>query len=246
MTTLFVSDVHLSEARPDIVERFIAFLDVEARTASALYILGDLFDLWLGDDDDREPHPRVVSALRRLSATGVPIRIMHGNHDFLLGPRFERESGCRLLPEPARIELPGASVVVLHGDVLCTRDEDYQRFRRSARDPDRQAEFLRLPLALRLEHAARLRHRSRDAVRLKASDIMDVTPEAVEGMMLDTGTRCMIHGHTHRPAVHALHCAGEPATRIVLGDWYEQGSVLVWNESGFRSEPLGERIEARA
>ena len=170
---------------------------------------------------------------------------MHGNHDFLLGSRFERESGCRVLPEPARMELPGASAIVLHGDVLCTRDEDYQAFRRSARDPNRQAEFRRLPLPARLEHAARLRHRSQEAARLKTSDIMDVTPEAVERMMLDTGTRCMIHGHTHRPAVHAIDCAGERATRIVLADWYEQGSVLVWNEAGFRSEPLGDRIEAR-
>ena len=245
MATLFVSDVHLSRERPDIVERFIAFLDFETRAASALYILGDLFDLWLGDDDDRDPHPRVVSALRRLSDTGLPVLVMHGNHDFLLGPRFERDSGCRLLPEPARLELPGSSVVVLHGDVLCTRDEDYQEFRRAARDPRRQAEFLRLPLPARLDHAAKLRHRSLEATRLKTSDIMDVTPEAVERMMQDAGTRCMIHGHTHRPAVHAIDCAGEPATRIVLGDWYERGSVLVWNEKGFRSEPLDERVEVR-
>ena len=245
MTALFVSDIHLSRERPDIVERFIAFLDFEARAASALYILGDLFDLWLGDDDDREPHPPTIAALRRLSEAGPRVGVMHGNHDFLLGPRFERESGARLLPEPARIELPDATVVALHGDLLCTRDEDYQSFRRSARDPERQAEFLRLPLPVRLDHAARLRHRSLEATRLKASDIMDVTPEAVERMMLDTGTRCMIHGHTHRPAVHEIDCAGEPATRIVLGDWYEQGSVLVWNERGFRDEPLDERIEAR-
>ena len=245
MTTLFVSDVHLSPERPEIVERFIAFLDFEARAASALYILGDLFDLWLGDDDDREPHPRILAALRRLSEAGLQVRVMHGNHDFLLGPRFERESGCRLLPEPTRIEMPSASVVVLHGDVLCTRDEDYQAFRRASRDPERQAEFLRLPLPARLDHAAKLRHRSMEATRLKASDIMDVTPEAVERMMIDTGSRCMIHGHTHRPAVHAIDCTGEPATRIVLGDWYEQGNVLVWNETGFRSELLAERIEVR-
>ena len=245
MTTLFVSDVHLCQERPDIVERFIAFLDFEASAASALYILGDLFDLWLGDDDEREPHPRVTAALRRLSEAGPRVRIMHGNHDFLLGPRFERESGCRLLPEPACIDVEGAPVVVLHGDLLCTRDEDYQAFRRSTRDPGRQEEFLRLPLPERLGHAARLRHRSLQATRLKAADIMDVAPEAVERMMLDTGTRCMIHGHTHRPAVHAFTLAGAPATRVVLGDWYEQGSVLVWNRKGFRSDPLDERIEPR-
>ncbi len=245
MTTLFVSDVHLSRDRPDIVDRFIAFLDFEARAARALYILGDLFDLWLGDDDDRDPHPRTVAALRRLSDAGPRLRIMRGNHDFLLGPSFEREAGCRLLSEPACIDLPGTTAVALHGDLLCTRDEDYQTFRRSARDPARQAEFLRLPLPARLDHAARLRHRSREATRLKPSDIMDVTPQAVERMMLETRTRCMIHGHTHRPAVHALDCAGEAATRIVLGDWYEQGSVLVWNEGGYRSEALDERVAVR-
>ncbi len=245
MTTLFVSDVHLSRERPDIVERFVAFIDHETRAADALYILGDLFDLWLGDDDDREPHPQVVGALRRRCESGLPIHVIHGNHDFLLGSRFERESGCRLLAEPARVEVPDTLVIALHGDVLCTRDEDYQAFRRQARDPRRQAEFLRLPLPARLEHAARLRHDSREATRLKTSEIMDVTPEAVEHMLLDTGTRCMIHGHTHRPAVHVIECAGERATRIVLGDWYEQGSVLVWNEAGFRSEPLEDRIEVR-
>ncbi len=245
MTALFVSDIHLSRERPDIVERFIAFLDFEARAASALYILGDLFDLWLGDDDGREPHPRIVAALRRFRDAGPRLLVMHGNHDFLLGSRFERETGCRLLPEPCRIEVPGTSALVLHGDLLCTRDEDYQAFRRAARDPERQAEFLRLPLPSRLDHAAGLRHRSREATRLKPADIMDVTPEAVTDMMRENGVRCMIHGHTHRPAVHEIEWDGLPATRIVLGDWYEQGSVLVWNESGFRNEPLDERIEVR-
>ena len=245
MTTLFVSDVHLHEERPEIVERFVAFLDFEARAAERLYVLGDLFDLWLGDDDGREPHPGVLAALRRLNDAGVPAHVAHGNHDFLLGRRFERESGCRLLPEPARIRVHGTLVVVLHGDLLCTRDEEYQAFRRDARDPERQADFLRLPLALRLAHAARLRHRSQRATRLKSADIMDVTPEAVSRMLSGAGARHMIHGHTHRPAVHALEVDGAPATRIVLGDWYEQGSVLVWNEHGFRNEPLDERIETR-
>ena len=184
----------------------------------------------------------MLAALRRLSDAGVRSHVARGNHDFLLGRRFERESGCRLLPEPARIDLHGTPVVVLHGDVLCTRDEDYQAFRRTARDPGRQADFLRLPLASRLEHAAKLRHRSREATRLKSADIMDVTPEAVARMLSDTGTRCMIHGHTHRPAVHRIVAGGAPATRIVLGDWYEQGSVLVWNEHGFRNETLDDRI----
>ena len=244
MTTLFVSDVHLHEERPEIVERFVAFLDFEARAAERLYVLGDLFDLWLGDDDRREPHPGVLAALRRLNDAGVQTHVAHGNHDFLLGRRFERESGCRLLPEPARIRVHGTPVVVLHGDLLCTRDEEYQAFRRGARDPGRQADFLRLPLEVRLEHAAELRRRSRGATRLKSADIMDVTPEAVSRMLSDTGARYMVHGHTHRPAVHTLEVDGAPATRIVLGDWYEQGSVLVWNEQGFRSEPLDEGIEA--
>lgn len=234
MATLFVSDVHLSARRPEIVDTFEHFLDNQARRAETVYMLGDVFDEWLGDDDDREPHPRIIDALARLSESGVPVSIMHGNHDFLLGTAFEQRSHCRLIPDPSVVEVGGARVLIMHGDTLCTRDTDYQAFRKMARDRDNQREFLRLPLEARAERAAALRGQSRQAMRLKPEDIMDVTPEAVVDSMRRHHVRHLIHGHTHRPAVHRLEVAGEAAVRIVLGDWYEQDSVLSWSEEGYR------------
>lgn len=234
MATLFVSDIHLSARRPDIVDAFESFLDQPARGADGVYILGDLFDEWLGDDDHRAPHPRITGALRRLSERGVPVRIMHGNHDFLLGPAFERASRCPIIGDPSVVEVGGTRVLLMHGDILCTRDRDYQEFRKTVRDPEVQREFLRLPLDARIERVAAMRGESRKAMRLKPQDIMDVTPEAVVEAMQAHDVRHFIHGHTHRPAVHDLEIAGETAVRIVLGDWYEQDSVLIWSEKGFR------------
>lgn len=234
MATLFVSDVHLSARRPEIVDAFEQFLDHQARRADALYILGDLFDEWLGDDDDRAPHIRITKALARLSEHGVPVRIMHGNHDFLLGASFERASRCPVIVDPTIVEVEGARVLLMHGDILCTRDIDYQEFRKTVRDPKVQREFLDMPLQARIERAAELRGQSRQAMRLKPENIMDVTPEAVVETMRQHGVRHLVHGHTHRPAVHEIEVAGEPGVRIVLGDWYEQDSVLIWSESGYR------------
>ena len=234
MSTLFVSDVHLSAERPEIVARFLAFLREQATRADALYILGDLFDLWLGDDDHRAPHPAVVEGLSELTGRGVPVHVARGNHDFLVGPRFVEATGARQIEEPEHIELYGDRVLVLHGDVLCTRDEDYQAFRRMSRDPAVQEQFLALPLEERLREAARLRHRSQQATRLKTADIMDVTPEAVVDLMRREDARLMVHGHTHRPAIHRLSVDGTPAVRVVLGDWYEHDSVLIWEPDGYR------------
>ena len=234
MATLLLSDIHLSGERPEIVDAFVAFLAAQARSADALYILGDLFDLWLGDDDRRAPHSRVIGALRGVCNAGVPVRVVRGNHDFLLGPRFAAETGCELLDEPANIDLYGTPVVILHGDVLCTRDEDYQAFRRMTRDEGVQRRFLSLPLGMRESQAASIRHRSQRATRLKPADIMDVTPGAVIELMRKQHVRHMVHGHTHRPDVHHFEMDDAPAKRIVLGDWYESDSVLVWDESGHR------------
>ena len=234
MATLFVSDVHLSARRPEIVDAFEAFLKNQARRADAVYLLGDLFDEWLGDDDNRAPHPRITRALAQLSDSGVPVSIMHGNHDFLLGAAFERRSRCRLIPDPSVVEIAGARVLLMHGDILCTRDADYQDFRKMTRDPDTQREFLSLPLAARAERAAALRGQSREAMRLKPEDIMDVTPEVVVEAMRQHEVRRFIHGHTHRPAVHSLEIAGSSAVRIVLGDWYQQDSVLIWSAADYR------------
>ena len=240
MATLFVSDVHLSARRPEIVDAFEAFLDGQARRADALYVLGDLFDEWLGDDDDRAPHPRITRALARLSDGGVPVSIMRGNHDFLLGSDFERLSRCPLIPDPSVVQVAGSRVLLMHGDLLCTRDTDYQAFRKMTRDPEIQREFLSLPLADRAEKAAALRGQSREAMRLKPEDIMDVTPEAVADAMRRHEVSHFVHGHTHRPAVHSLEVAGASAARIVLGDWYEQDSVLIWSEKGYRLGRIGE------
>ncbi len=234
MATLFLSDVHLSTKRPEIVDAFEHFLDDQARRADAVYMLGDIFDEWLGDDDDRAPHPRITEALARLSESGVPVWIMHGNHDFLLGSAFEQSSRCRLIPDPSVVELDGARILLMHGDILCTRDTDYQDFRKMTRDPDVQREFLSLPLGARIERVAALRGQSREAMRLKPEDIMDVTPEAVVNAMRQHDVRHFIHGHTHRPAVHDLEVAGESAVRIVLGDWYDQDSVLIWSAGNYR------------
>ena len=237
---LFASDVHLAAHRPGAVEAFSAFLAGPVRRADRLYVLGDLFDQWLGDDDGRAPHPGVEAALAGTVAAGVPIDVIRGNHDFLLGDAFAGRTGCRLVDEPFVIEVAGDRVVLLHGDTLCTRDAEYQAFRRYARDPGNQRAFLAQPLEERAQEAAELRATSSARSRLKPEDIMDVTAEEVERVLSECGAAWMVHGHTHRPAVHRLDLAAGPATRIVLGDWYEQGTVLVWDEQGCRLAPPGE------
>ena len=237
---LFASDVHLAAHRPGAVAAFSAFLSGPVRRADRLYLLGDVFDLWLGDDDDRAPHPEVEAALAETVAAGVPIDLLRGNHDFLLGDAFAGRTGCRLVDEPFVIEVAGDRVVLLHGDTLCTRDAEYQAFRRYARDPGNQRAFLARPLEERAQEAAELRATSSARSRLKPEDIMDVTAEEVERVLSECGAAWMVHGHTHRPAVHRLDLAAGPATRIVLGDWYEQGTVLVWDEQGCRLAPPGE------
>ena len=234
MTLLFASDVHLAAHRPGAVEAFSAFLSGPVRRADRLYILGDLFDQWLGDDDGRAPHPSIEAALAETVAAGVPIDLIHGNHDFLLGDAFAKRTGCRLVDEPLVIEVKGDRVVLLHGDTLCTRDVDYQAFRRYTRDPENQRVFLARSLDERVRQAAGLRATSASRSRLKPEDIMDVTPEEVVRMLSECGAAWMVHGHTHRPAVHALDLETGPATRIVLGDWYGRGTVLVWDEQGCR------------
>ncbi|MDX1513885.1 MAG: UDP-2,3-diacylglucosamine diphosphatase [Gammaproteobacteria bacterium] len=240
MTTLFVSDVHLSASRPAIVSRFIGFLGGEARKSDALYILGDLFDEWLGDDDDRPPHAEIIDALRDFSASGTPLYVMPGNHDFLLGDRFASMSGCRLLGDEAVVDLYGTRVLLMHGDSLCTLDTDYQAFRKLSRDPDVQRQVLELSLKAREARAAEIRGLSRSAMRLKTEEIMDVTPAAVAETMGRHGVTHFIHGHTHRPAVHDMQLRGESGKRIVLGDWYDQDSVLRWSAGGFRLGRLGD------
>ena len=231
---LFASDVHLAAHRPGAVAAFLELLSGPVRRADRLYLLGDVFDLWLGDDDGREPHPEVEAVLAETVASGVPIDLIRGNHDFLLGGAFAERTGCRLVDEPLVIEVMGERAVLLHGDTLCTRDVEYQAFRRYARDPGNQQAFLTRPIEERARDAAAIRATSASRSRLKTEDIMDVTHEEVVRVLSECGAARMIHGHTHRPAVHELDLDTRPSTRIVLGDWYDQGTVLVWDEAGCR------------
>jgi UDP-2,3-diacylglucosamine hydrolase len=235
MATLFISDLHLTAARPAITQLFLEFLAHEARTAQALYILGDFFEYWIGDDAvEQAEYQPIIKALRALSGASVPIFLMHGNRDFLLGERFERESGCRLLADPSRIDLYGTPTLLMHGDTLCTDDVEYLAFRAMARSERWQREFLAKPLAERETIARDYRAESRRSTAEKAPEIMDVTQAAVVATLHDHGVRHLIHGHTHRPGDHVFDLDGAPARRIVLGDWYEQGSVLRCDPAGWK------------
>ncbi len=238
MKTLFVSDLHLDAASPEIARQFHAFLEGEARSAEALYILGDLFEAWLGDDDPDPAARATVRVLRALTDSGVPVFVMHGNRDFLIGERFCRETGAVLLPDGTVIELYGERAVLMHGDALCTDDASYQRLRRIVRNPVVRGLFRIMTLDQRRTLAARMRAGSRAHVGMTAPEIMDVNAEAVAHAFREAGVRTMIHGHTHRPAVHPLEIDGAPAKRIVLGDWYTQGSVLEVSAGGFELRAL--------
>ena len=238
MKTLFVSDLHLDAASPGIARQFHAFLEDEARAAAALYILGDLFEAWLGDDDP-DPAPRAtIRALRALTDAGVPVWVMHGNRDFLIGEQFCRETGATLLPDGTVVELHGERAVLMHGDALCTDDASYQRLRRIVRNPVVRGLFRAMTLNQRRALAARLRAGSRAHVGTTAPEIMDVNAQAVALAFREAGVRTMIHGHTHRPAIHPLEVDGAPAQRIVLGDWYAHGSVLEVSAGGFELRAL--------
>lgn len=238
MATLFISDLHLDRTRPAIVSLFLDFLEQRARRADALYILGDLFEAWIGDDDDAELGHTVAGALRALVESGVPAYFLHGNRDFLVGQAFAAASQARLLPESVVIELAGEPVLLLHGDTLCTDDVEYQAFRAQVRDPAWQAGLLARPLAQRRMLASQLRETSRQATQLKGTEITDVNPMAVEHALRTHGVDNLIHGHTHRPAIHQWMLNGRPARRAVLGDWYDQGSMLCCDRVGWRLESL--------
>jgi UDP-2,3-diacylglucosamine hydrolase len=238
MQTLFVSDLHLDAQHPEIARQFLQFLEGEAREAAALYILGDLFEVWIGDDDPEPEKQRVIAALKALTASGVPCYVMHGNRDFLLGERFCTESGCRLLEDPTIISLHGERVLTMHGDALCTDDHSYQKLRAMVRDPGWQEMFLALSHEQRLMLAEQARAGSKAHIAQAMSAIMDVNPQAVLAAMRAAGVKLLLHGHTHRPDVHRFDLDGSPAARIVLGDWHEQGSVLRWDERGFALQSL--------
>lgn len=224
---LFVADLHLSPERPETVALFLAFLADRARGAAQLYILGDLFDAWIGDDDDASPYPEVRTALRALAET-TRCALLHGNRDFLIGRGFARDTGCRLLRDPTTIELCGARTLLMHGDRLCTDDRPYQRFRRRTRNPLVKQLFLWRPLATRRALAADYRRRSEAATAAKSTAIMDVNAQAVIRTMRRYRASHLIHGHTHRPADHDFLLDGRAVRRSVLAEWHPtQGEVLV-------------------
>lgn len=236
MTTLFISDLHLDASRPDITDQFLDFLAREAAQAQALYILGDLFEAWIGDDDPDPDKQRSIAALKILTSRGVPCYVMHGNRDFLLGKRFCRDTGARLLDDGTIVELYGKRVLLMHGDTLCTDDPAYQRLRRIVRNPLVKLVLRNLSLRQRQRLAEKMRAGSKahiQAMDKSAPDIMDVNDLAVADTFRRFDVQYLVHGHTHRPAVHRLQIDGHEATRIVLGDWYDQGSVLRWNADGF-------------
>ena len=233
MTTLFISDLHLSTQRPAIIELFERFLSERARHADALYILGDLFEYWIGDDAmGHAEFARIVDALDAFGRSGTPLWIMRGNRDFLLGGDFSRRTGARVLSGPLKLDLYGTEAVVTHGDCLCTRDVEHQAWRSQVLQDDWQKEFLAMPLQQRMSIAKDLRQRSESAKSGKSMDLMDVTDEAVKDMMRAHRVGLLIHGHTHRPGEHDFLLDERPARRVVLGDWYEQGSVLECGPGG--------------
>ena len=226
MAVLFISDLHLDAQLPRVTHLLETFAEQESTAAEAVYILGDLFEVWVGDDDDRPATRHFIDILRRMTATGTPVYVMHGNRDFLLGEKFFADTGCRPLPDPCVVELYGKRILLMHGDSLCTDDVEHQKTRQLLRSAAWQSEFLAKPLADRISLAQQYRHMSREQTRNKPDAIMDVNADAVREIMQEYGVDELIHGHTHRPAIHDISIDGKPARRIVLGDWNSCGSVL--------------------
>ena len=233
--TLFVSDLHLDESRPGITAQFERFLEGPAAKAAALYILGDLFEYWVGDDSLELPLAERVGLRLQDAAVRCPVYFMHGNRDFLVAERFAEVTGVKLLEDPTVLDLDGRRTVLMHGDTLCTDDQPYQAFRKLVRDPTWQSSALARPMGERLAIAQDMRAKSEGAKHGKAMAIMDVAPATVEDVFRATGAELMIHGHTHRPAKHELTVDGRARTRWVLGDWYERGSYLEVSAAGIRA-----------
>ena len=236
---LFISDLHLAAERPEANEQFFRFLGDEASRAQALYVLGDLFEYWAGDDELKDPAgeplaAEVAQGFRRLADAGVAVHVMHGNRDFLVGAGFLSACGARFLEDPSVLRLAGQPVVLMHGDTLCTDDVDYQAWRRTARSEAWQREFLAKPLDARHQVVRGLREKSKEVVAAKPAEIMDVNADAVRDAFRRHGVRRMIHGHTHRPARHDVEVDGAPCERWVLPDWYGRGGYLALDDVGPR------------
>lgn len=229
MNTLFISDLHLEPAHPGITQLFLNLLENQASQADALYILGDLFAAWIGDDDINEFNQTIIQALHKLTHKGVPVYFMHGNRDFLIGKKFIEQTGCQFLSDPTIIDLYGVPTLLMHGDTLCTEDKAYLRYRYFAHNAFLQKIFLKLPLAWRKKVARQLSNKSRNNM----PSIMDAVPAEIERVIKQYQVTLLIHGHTHKPAIHSLEWDGQKARRIVLSDWHDdRGSVLVCTADG--------------
>ncbi|AZG72742.1 UDP-2,3-diacylglucosamine diphosphatase [Shewanella livingstonensis] len=226
--TIFVGDLHLSADRPDITQAFVYFLNHGLDNTEALYIIGDLFEVWMGDDIAESFTIAIAEAIKTVS-NSIPVYFIHGNRDFMVGKQFCQRAGMQVLPEVYCIDLYGVNTVILHGDSLCTLDIAYQRFRRFRSLSIVRWVYARLPKKTRLNIAAKIRQKSVQGNQQKNYEIMDVEPSAVTALLASTGCQRMIHGHTHRPAIHQLTAQHQ---RVVVGDWYTQGSVLNVSDNG--------------
>lgn len=236
--TLFISDLHLCSARPEITRRFLRFLEHRAGNAERLYVLGDLFDAYLGDDDNNSPNREIKSAFRRLTESGTKVYFQHGNRDFLLGERFARETGLILLGDYEVVDLYGVPTLLTHGDLLCTDDVQYQKARERVRTDCWKQSALSKPLWLRRLYARWYRFKSGLDKRGKSEEIMDVNAETVRATMFRCGVERLIHGHTHRPGVHELGIEKKRCWRFVLPEWGHGETVLCWSQEGFHTEPI--------
>ncbi|WP_305837812.1 UDP-2,3-diacylglucosamine diphosphatase [Photobacterium leiognathi] len=236
MTTLFISDLHLSASRPDMTDCFLRFMAEDTANIDALYVLGDLFEMWIGDDEESPFLQQIKQAFKTLTDSGIPCYFVHGNRDFLIGKRFSQQTGVQLLPEHSVVDLYGKPTLLLHGDTLCIEDEAYQRYRKKVHNKFIQWLFFRIPLSKRIQIGEKFRNNSSKNNQMKSQSIMDVTASEVVRVMKEFHVVQMIHGHTHRPDIHSLTVDEKPATRIVLGDWYEHGSVLVVTPDGYQLE----------
>ncbi len=238
MTTLFISDLHLEADRPDIGKQFLHFLQTDAMEADDLYILGDLFEAWVGDDDPNTHYFTIKRAIRKVVDSGIPVYFMHGNRDFMIGREFANETGVQILDDPYRVKMYGENALLSHGDVLCTDDISYQRVRLMTRDPDWQATMRAKPLKDRLRMAEEARRQSLEQTLNLSMEIMDVNQDEVKRVIAEYDVGVLLHGHTHRPGIHTVEVGHRRAKRIVLGDWYTQGSVLRWDSRGPRLEEM--------
>ena len=238
MAQLFVSDLHLEDARPDISRAFFCLLDALQGQFDELYLLGDIFEVWLGDDTPSQCADQLAAKLRGLSDSGTRVFLMHGNRDFLLGNEYAGRCGAQLIDEPFALTVAGQKALLMHGDVLCTRDTDYQAFRKMVRDPQWQQVVLEKSLEERISIGRQLRDKSQQSAKEKADYIMDVTQEEVVAVMERHQVSLLIHGHTHRPATHSVQLGTGSATRMVLGDWYQQGWYILADDVAARLKPF--------